>query len=150
MSDNDYAAVEKQLVECIRLWERLNRAAVFYREASSQAGPDALSATIQALAGAYQRLRALCMEQRTKCATLSATEASLAEPGNWRVPLELLQWLDRGENPDLFLLRLLYDVYDLEYIGREKENALKKFRAVLETSGLPPEAPAASGHTSDQ
>ncbi|KAK4530935.1 hypothetical protein CCYA_CCYA06G1792 [Cyanidiococcus yangmingshanensis] len=131
MANTKEDVLEKCLIDCIALWEQLNRIAVCFREDSSVHGPAALSDAFTALVRAYQRLKEASSQlQPSSTGTETITKAS-AGPESWRVPLELLQWLDRGENPDLFLLRLLYDAVDLERIGAAKQKEIKSFRAAL-------------------
>ncbi|KAF6003251.1 hypothetical protein F1559_002002 [Cyanidiococcus yangmingshanensis] len=122
MANTKEDVLEKSFIDCIALWEQLNRIAVCFREDSSVHGPAALSDAFTALQAANSNHHQQARETITKAS---------AGPESWRVPLELLQWLDRGENPDLFLLRLLYDAVDLERIGAAKQKELKSFRAAL-------------------
>ncbi len=133
-------ALEQELLECIALWEQLNRIAVCYREESSSHGPVALREAIADLVRAYRQLRETSHKLRSQAQSEKASAGDSIGADSWRVPLELLQWLDRGENPDLFLLRLLYDAVDLEHIGTEKERVLVSFRTALEETDTAPDS----------
>ncbi|KAK4535888.1 hypothetical protein CDCA_CDCA06G1913 [Cyanidium caldarium] len=114
-ADADISQLERELLAGVEALQRLYQLA---KRLQADADPSAVRDSVAELVQRYRAMRVIGRQLRQR-------EAGGDGERTQRVPLELLQWLDRGENPDGLLLRYMHDAADLERIAERKRRILR-------------------------
>ena len=114
-ADADLSQLEGELLAGVEALQRLYQLA---KRLQDDADPSAVRDCVAELVQRYRAMQAIGRRLRQR-------EAGGDGERTQRVPLELLQWLDRGENLDGLLLRYMHDAVDLERIAERKRRILR-------------------------